>query len=400
MDVRAAVVAWPPDAPRGAVRRFCAEHGVSRSWFYEVRALAAATDALIAMHPRPRLVPVRHRQAIPVEIEELAVRFRKEQTEHGWDNGPVTVRHMIGELGLPAPAASTLARVFTRRGMVVPQPQKRPRSSYRRFEAAMVHECWQLDAFETVLADGSICVVYQVMDDRSRALLASHIGRTETAQGAITVIDKAIAAHQVPQRLLTDNGAAFNQTRRGLRSQLVEHLRTLGARAITGRPGHPQTQGKDERLHQTTQRWLRAHPRPSTPAELADLIDQFDTTYNTSRPHQSLRMRTPARALADEPRAIPPEPPEPTPGRPKTTIRGGSRRVGANGKISIRRIAVQLGYEHANTAVTVILNGDHLSVFDRHGTHIRSLTLEPGRTYYSNGRPRGWNNKTRLSTLT
>ena len=285
---------------------------MSRSWFYEVRARARDTDPLSAMGPRPRPRRGRHAQAIPVEVEELAVRIRKELADAGWDHGPVTVRHRLGELGLTAPAASTLARVFTRRGMVLAQPQKRPRSSYRRFEFATVHECWQLDAFQSTLADGSICAVYQVLDDRSRALLASHVTATETAAGAITVIDKAIAAHQVPVLLLTDNGGAFNQTRPWSVQPAGHPPAGLGCRAITGRPGHPQTQGKDERVHQTTQRWLAARPRPVTEAGLLALVEDFDQQYNTTRPHQSLAMRTPAQVLADEPHAVPPVPPEPT----------------------------------------------------------------------------------------
>ena len=317
VDVRAMVVAWPEDAPRGSVSRFCREHGVSRSWFYEVRARARDTDPLTAMRPRPRATTARHPRAIPVEVEELAVRVRKELADAGWDHGPVTVRHRLGELGLIAPAASTLARVFTRRGMVLAQPQKRPRSSYRRFEFATVHECWQLDAFQTTLADGSICAVYQVLDDRSRALLASHVTGTETAAGAITVIDKAIAAHQVPVLVLTDNGGAFNQTRRGLASQLVTHLQALGCRAITGRPGHPQTQGKDERVHQTTQRWRPPdpgrRPRPGCWPCSRTSTSSTTSTGRTSRwrcappPRSWPRSHTPCRRCR-------PSPPPPAPG--------------------------------------------------------------------------------------
>jgi putative transposase len=399
VDVRALVVGWPEDAARGEVTRFCREHDVSTSWFYDLRALVRATDPLTAMRPRPRAVAGRHRQAIPAEVEELAVRIRKELADAGWDHGPVTVRHRLSQLGVAAPAASTLARVFTRRGMVTAQPQKRPRSSYRRFQFATVHECWQLDAFQSALADGTICVVYQVLDDHSRALLASHVTATETAQGAIAVVDKANRAHQVPVLLLTDNGGAFNQTRRGLSSQLVTHVQLRGVRAITGRPGHPQTQGKDERVHQTTQRWLRARDLPRDHAELQALLDQFDQHYNRHRPHQSLGMATPAEVLRDGPRAVPPRPPEPQ-AAPAAPIRAVRRRVATNGKISVRHAAIQLGYEHSNSTVTVIITGDNVAVFSAHGDHIRSLNLEPGRTYYSNGRPRGWSNSARVSRLT
>ena len=157
----------------------------------------------------------------------------------------------------------------------------------------MVHQCWQLDSFVWPLTDGSNAAVYQLEDDRSRFVIASLAERGETSAGAVRVVDCGIAAFQVPQVLLTDNGSAFNATRRGSRSRLVEHLTLLGVQCITGRPGHPQTQGKNERIHQSTQRWLRAQPRAGSIAQLQAQIEQFDDYYNHHRPHQSLRMRTP-----------------------------------------------------------------------------------------------------------
>jgi len=77
------------------------------------------------------------------------------------------------------------------------------------------------------------------------------IARGETAEAAIAVVSKAIRAHGVPQRLLSDNAAALNPSRRGHLGQLVVHLSRLGVEAITGRPYKPTTQGKNERFHQT-----------------------------------------------------------------------------------------------------------------------------------------------------
>jgi transposase InsO family protein len=250
VDVRVWIVNWPEDASRGAVVRFCREYGVSRSWFYEIRARAAALGPVAALEPRPRGSGGRHRQAISEQIEELAVRIRKELADDGWDHGPLSVRHRLQQLGVAAPAASTLARVFTRRGMVVAQPQKRPKSSWHRFEFATVHECWQLDAFQWRLADGTGCVVFQLLDDKSRFMIASRAAASESAADSIAVVKLGIQRFQVPRLLLTDNGAAFNRTRLGYRTQLVAMLEPLGCKPITGRPNHPQTQGKDERVHQ------------------------------------------------------------------------------------------------------------------------------------------------------
>lgn len=391
MDVRALAVAFEQNAPRGAVTRFCREHGVSRSWFYEIRARAKTDGRLAALSPRRRDPSRRSPLAIPIAVEEAAVLLRKELADAGWDHGPVTVRHHLGRLGLATPAASTLARVFTRRGMVTPQPQKRPRAATRRFEFAMVHQCWQLDSFQWPLADEAIWHVYQLQDDRSRFVVASHVAKEETSADAITVLDRGIGAHQVPQILLTDNGSAFNTTRRGRTSKLVEHLKTRGGRSISGRPAHPQTQGKNERIHQTTQQWLRKQPPARTPQELLAQIERFDAYYNHQRPHQSLRMRTPAQALAAGPVAIAPQPPDPAltdAGRIPTLV--AARRADRKGRITVRYASIMLGCEHAYTDVHIVFDEHQVEVFDAAGTHIRSQHLEPGKRYYSNGRPRSY----------
>lgn len=94
-------------------------------------------------------------------------------------------------------------------------------------------------------------MIFQLIDDHSRYAVASHVARGETAEAAITVVDKGITAHGVPQRLLTDHGAALNPTRSGYVGQLVTHVSRLGVKAITGKPHKPTTQGKNERFHQT-----------------------------------------------------------------------------------------------------------------------------------------------------
>jgi transposase InsO family protein len=394
MDVRAVIVNWPQGAPRGAVSQFCRVAGISRSQFYEIRRRACQEGPVAAMSPRPRVFAVPHPQGTDLAIEELAVTIRKELAGQGLDHGPVTVRWHLQQLGLTAPAASTLARIFTRRGMVTPQPQKRPRSSYRRFEFAMVHECWQIDAFEWPLADPAqppqLCVIYQVLDDRSRFMLATRVGAPgvgENAADAIAVVDHALTvAGQAPCLFLSDNGVAFNRTRLGQTSQLVTHLKTFGTRPITGKPGHPQTQGKDERAHQTLQRWLSAHPA-RTHIELREVVTAFDEIYNHRRPHQSLSMRTPAQVLKAGPIAIPPRPPDPSPNAAAADkVLATHRKVATNGNLVVRRHIIHMGLAAGGTTVTVITSGATVNIFNDQGQHLRTVVLVPGKHYYGNGK--------------
>ena len=394
VDVRVLIAAWPPDAHRGAVALFCREHQVSRSQFYAIRKIARVSGRLEAVaggssrRERPDL-------AIAPVLVMAAVRIRKELADAGWDHGPVSVRHRMLLAGLPAPSRATLARIFTAHGMVVPQPQKRPRSSYRRFTFGAVHECWQLDATEWRLADGSEVTIFQLLDDHSRYIVGSCVDTGETSAAAVAVLTAAVTTHQVPQLLLTDNGMAMNPHRRGKVSALAAHAATLGVTAITSRVHHPQTVGKNERVHQTLKRWLRARPAAASIAELTELVASFDADYNGRRPHQALEMATPARVLAEGPRAIPPPTPtEPAPppdpsarGRRSQPVR--TLKVMPNGAVRVGPYDLGLGTEHRGRTVIAVVEEPEIALFDIAGTLLRTVRVTGGPGYYGTGRPRG-----------
>jgi transposase InsO family protein len=329
-------------------------------------------------------------------VEAAALRIRKELAEDGWDHGPLSVRARMLQEGLPVPSRATLARIFVRRGAVVPQPQKRPRSSWRRFTFARVHECWQLDATEVVLGTGGKAVVFQLMDDHSRFIVASIVAVSENSAAAVAVLQTAVAAHQAPVLLLSDNGLAMNPHRRGRTSQLAAYAASLGIHAITSRPYHPQTCGKNERVHSTLKRWLRARVAPADIDELTTWVKTFDEQYNHRRPHQALAMRTPAQAFTDGPKAIPPQPQPtgthnetlsvprrrtPPPKRPARFITQPDWRAHSTepspdtGQVSVLRVAatgnvkaggcfIQLGKEHAGSEVLAMVEPPVITIFN------------------------------------
>lgn len=118
----------------------------------------------------------------------------------------------------------------------------------------------------------------------------------------------------MPQRLLTDSGSALNPSRRGWEGQLVTHVThvtSLGVEAITGKPGRPTTQGKNERFHYTLFRLLDKQALAATIAELQEHVDRFDGIYNTERGHHGLPGRVTPQAAWDAAEIA--EPPRPQP---------------------------------------------------------------------------------------
>jgi Integrase core domain len=135
---------------------------------------------------------------------------------------------------------------------VVPQPQKRPRSSLIRFCAELPNEMWQADLTHWSLAGGQGVEILNVIDDHSRLFLASRAYRSAKAADVAEAFRSAVALHGAPASLLCDNGAVFTARPRGGKVLLQLEMERLGVLAKNSRPYHPQTCGKVERLHQTT----------------------------------------------------------------------------------------------------------------------------------------------------
>ncbi|MCV7002293.1 transposase [Mycolicibacterium alvei] len=396
---------WPDDAPRGAVSTFCAEHGISRKTFYELRKRAKADGPAAVLEPRTRR-PKSSPATLSDELKQQAVAVRAALEASGLDHGPISVYDKMGAMGLQqVPSTASLARIFREAGVARLEPKKKPRSAWRRFVYPAPNACWQLDATEYVLAGGRKCVIFQLIDDHSRYAVASHVAWGETAKDAITVVDKAIAAHGVPQRLLSDNGAALNPSRRGQNGQLVAHVSRLGVEAITGKPHKPTTQGKNERFHQTLFRYLDKQPLAETLEELQAQVDAFDVIYNTERPHQGLPGRVTPRAAweatpkAEAPRPKPDKPlfapPTPKKHRPAPTpkdLPAGTfvKTLTSTGSFSVAGIHYQVDGRRSFDQVLVVIDGDSITVADLDGEVLIEHTRPaPGVRYVGNGQPRG-----------
>jgi putative transposase len=405
--VRLAISQWPADAPRGAVSTFCAEHGISRKSFYELRKRVKVDGPAAVLEPRTRR-PKSSPSKLSDEIKAQAVAVRAALEASGLDHGPISVHEKMLTMGLDqVPSTASLARIFREAGVARLEPKKKPRSAWRRFVYPAPNACWQLDATEYVLSGGRTCVIFQLIDDHSRYALASHVASSETAKDAIALVDKAIAAHGVPQRLLTDNGLALNPSRRGYVGRLVAHVGALGVEAITGKPYKPTTQGKNERFHQTLFRYLDKQPLAESLAELQTQVDAFDHIYNTERPHQGLPGRvTPLTAWEATAKADPPRPTldrpvyaRPIPSRyqfpraqPPTDLPPDThvRTVNTAGTITLNSVTYMVDTHRAFQHVLVVSAGNNIIITDLQGEVLAEHTRPaPGIKYVGNRRPRG-----------
>jgi transposase InsO family protein len=325
----------------------------------------------------------------PLQVEDAIIALRKQLLEAGLDAGAETIAWHLARQSGSSPSVATIWRVLSRRGFVVPQPHKRPRSSWRRFEADLPNELWQADITHWQLADGSEAEILDIIDDHSRLLIGSTARAVFKAGHVVADMHAAITRHGRPERLLTDNGAVFTGHYRHGWVALEREAAALGIGLVHSRPYHPTTCGKVERLHQTLKKWLAKQPPPTTVTELQTQIDAFSDYYNNQRPHRGVNRQTPAAAWNARPRA--------TPTRQGIQISDHFRvrkdRVDRDGKLTIRHNSrlhhIGIGHDHAGTRVLMLIRElDIRIITEDTGELIRELTLDPSRDYQPSGRDR------------
>lgn len=359
------------------VSRLCAELGISRQTFYKYRRRfeREGPQGLAERSRRPHRSP----GMIPPEVEDEIVRLRKTLP---LDNGAQTIAYHLARAGWAAPSVATIHRVLVRRGLVDPQPHKRPRSAWRHFEWPRPNGAWQIDATRWVLAGGREVWIMDLLDDHSRVLLAARVGNRPSGELAWTAFCDATARWGLPAHVMSDNGSCF--TGRFFSRAPVEFerdLAALGIRHIRSAPRHPQTCGKLERSHQTTKLWLARQPPARSPSALQGQLDAWLAYYNHQRPHRALDGATPADRWATSP----PDQPGPPITEPQ---RAELRRVSPDGRLTWHRAAIPVGNRYAGQQLLVIGRTDHVAIFSEHGL-VRRLTIDPTREYQPTGRPPG-----------
>jgi transposase InsO family protein len=360
-----------------AVSELARAHGVHRSWIYKLiaRYHAEGDAGLVARSRRPRRSPTQIGERQAAEI----VALRKQLAKEGFDAGPQTIHAHLQRGHRDVPSVSTIWRVLKRHGLIVPEPHKRPRSSYVRFCAELPNELWQIDVTCWQLASGQVVEILNQIDDHSRLFLGSDAYRRVKAPDVVESFHRAAELHGLPASLLSDNGAVFTGSYRGGKVLLEYELERLGVEFKNSRPYHPQTCGKVERLHQTLKRYLTAQPPAKTLPQLQRQLDTFVHYYNHIRPHRAIGRHTPLQAYSARLKA------KPAGAQTTTYFRVRQDKIDATGKVSLRYDSrlykIGVGRAHKGRAVKLLIADEQIRVIDLHGELIRELTLDPSRRY-------------------
>ena len=366
-----------------SVREVARQHGISKTWLYELlaRYKAGGEEAVLPRSRRPKRVARR----IPADLEDEIVALRKELCDLGVDAGPDTIHtHLERRRSGAAPCSvSTIWRVLKRRGFITPQPHKRPTSSFRRFEAALPNERWQMDVTHVELRSGRVVEVLNVIDDHSRLLVASRAYSVTTAADVVGSFYDAAAQWGFPASVLSDNGAVFTASARGDRGALSTELAQLGIVFSHSRPYHPQTCGKVERLHQTMKQHLVVRSRARSVTALQGDLDWFRTYYNEMRPHRACKKRTPLVAFGARMKAGP----SGRPVRNAGEFRIRHDRIDATGKVTLRYAGklrhLGVGRSFKGTKVMLLVDDRHVRVLDAEGEFLAAFEIDPEQIYHA-----------------
>ena len=176
-----------------SVTAAAAQYGYSRQHLHRLVA-RYKQGGLDAVEPRSRK-PLSSPQATEDKVREFIVRTRLELTAGGWDAGPVTIAWHLEQAGLHVPSTSTIRRVLHAAALVTPEPRKRPRSCYLRFEAAQPNECWQSDFTHWALDGGADAEIINWLDDHSRYLLGCSAHAPVTGKVVVDTFLQASNTH-------------------------------------------------------------------------------------------------------------------------------------------------------------------------------------------------------------
>jgi putative transposase len=298
MDERLRFVARLLDGEKMAA--LCREFDVSRKTGYKIfqRYKDCGLEGLTDRSRRP------YRQAnqLPFQIEKLIVQLKRERPSWGAPKIREKLRRLHGDV--PTPAISTVHAVLDRHGLVSHGRKRRYKAQGTTLsKPTHPNDLWCADyKGEFMLADKRYCYPLTITDFATRYLLSCEALSTTQEIYAFSIFERAFKEFGLPQAIRTDNGVPFASPHAlfGLSKLAVWWLR-LGIRIERIKPGHPQQNGRHERMHLTLKKEA-TKPAAQNFLQQQAKFDDFIECFNHQRPHQALDMKYPAELYLPSPR--------------------------------------------------------------------------------------------------
>lgn len=282
------------------VAALCRQYQISRKTGYKWinRVEAEGQAGLQDRSRRPHRSPGK----TPAAVEQQVLAIRDQHPK--W--GARKLAAVLTRGGGPVPAVSTITAILDRHGRLDPEASRKHRP-YQRFEASQPNALWQVDfkGWRSLATEASRCHPLSVLDDHSRWLVGLVACGNQQEGTVRTALIRLFRETGMPERMLADNGQPWGNAQPNSLTSLEVWLLRLGITVTHGRPRHPQTQGKVERMHRSL--GLEVGDWWTEP-DLASCQVRFDSwrrLYNQERPHEALEMAVPASRYVPSPRLYP-----------------------------------------------------------------------------------------------
>jgi transposase InsO family protein len=300
MDERLRFVARLLDGE--AMTEVCRAFGISRKTGYKIFD-RYKEHGLEALSDRSRR-PVRYANQLPAQVENLIVTAKRDKPHWGARKiRELLVRRLDGDIRVPA--KSTIHAVLHRHGLVRVPGRPRHRAAGTPLSAGLApNDLWCADfKGEFKLGNGRYCYPLTVTDHASRFLLLCEALESTREDTAVTAFEQLFRERGLPQAIRSDNGVPFASPN-GLfnLSKLAVWWLRLGIAIERIRPGHPQQNGRHERMHLTLKQEATRPPGMNSLQQQAR-FDAFREEFNAERPHEALAMKRPAELYSASPRA-------------------------------------------------------------------------------------------------
>jgi putative transposase len=287
----------------------CREFGISRPTGYKIfnRYKDIGYEGLLDRSRRP----YRHANQLPFQLESAIVRLR---TEHpSWGAAKIREKLLRAFPMVPAPAKSTVHAVLDRNGLVERRKRRRHKAQGTSLtDPRSPNQLWCADfKGEFMLGNRQYCYPLPITDYSSRYLLACESLESTKSTFAFNVFERVFKDFGLPSAIRTDNGVPFASPNAlfGLSKLAVWWLR-LGIQIERIKPGHPQQNGRHERMHLTLKKEA-TKPASFNFLQQQSRFDKFIEVYNSERPHQAIGMRYPAELYTPSARPFRhPDPPQ------------------------------------------------------------------------------------------
>lgn len=265
----------------------CRDFGISRTtgYYWKKRHKEQGHAGLVERSRKPHNSP----NKTPEVIELLCVSIRNLYPRWGGDK---IRRHLLNEGCTTLPSEKTIDRILKRYGLIS-EEESQKHTAWKRFEHKAPNDLWQMDFKGDVRVNNQVCYPLTILDDHSRFSLCVKVCLDHSTETVKQALIETFKRYGLPKRMTMDNGPPWGYSKRQQHTKLCAWLIRQGIYVSHSRPGHPQTQGKLERMHRTLKEELLSLYYFKNFDELQEGFDEWRRVYNEVRPHGALDLDTP-----------------------------------------------------------------------------------------------------------